>query len=214
MLLKVKHFCLENITNACINKRLTVVKTVRLSARTLVHLMQHIPNLKVIHLVRNPKAVSSSRAKQPWAMLYPNSEYFINANAQKYPIEARYFYHKTSQKANSSTNLKVKDIIVSEASRYCEQTLDDMHVLMNIAKQYPNSLFRLVYEDFIKYRSAILDKIYNFVGTSPSPNIYLWLEDQNSTSKIIAAKWKYRMTPDISYEIENVCLKLYEKIQF
>ena len=48
-------------TKLCLNSNLNLIKTVRLRAHLLISLMQNDPQLKVIHLVRDPRATMNSR---------------------------------------------------------------------------------------------------------------------------------------------------------
>lgn len=53
--------CAAILKATCLNSTFTVTKTVRVSMESVDTLMQRVPNLKVIHLFRDPRAVAKSR---------------------------------------------------------------------------------------------------------------------------------------------------------
>ena len=61
--------CISSIKSICQEKKIRVVKTVRLEADTIEELKQKHPGLKIIHMIRDPRAVVLSRIKVNWATL-------------------------------------------------------------------------------------------------------------------------------------------------
>ena len=54
--------CFESVRNTCSNAKQRIVKTIRLSMDLVKTLMKLLPNLKVIYLTRDPRAITNSRA--------------------------------------------------------------------------------------------------------------------------------------------------------
>ena len=53
--------CTRIVTGACKNAKYRIIKTIRLSMDLVKELMEIIPDLKVIHLVRDPRGIINSR---------------------------------------------------------------------------------------------------------------------------------------------------------
>ncbi|XP_022258876.1 carbohydrate sulfotransferase 4-like [Limulus polyphemus] len=64
--------CLKTglLENACRNARLLIIKTVRLRLRHAIELLKDkkVPNLHVIHLVRDPRGLIASRKQKRWCI--------------------------------------------------------------------------------------------------------------------------------------------------
>ena len=56
-----KDICLNILTNICIKSDYKIVKTIRISMDLVQTLIDFIPSLKVIHLLRDPRAITNSR---------------------------------------------------------------------------------------------------------------------------------------------------------
>lgn len=63
--------CLPPITKICQERPIRGFKTIRLKTSTLRKLFQRLPNLKVIHLMRDPRSVHSSRERH--GVKYPGN---------------------------------------------------------------------------------------------------------------------------------------------
>ena len=59
--------CLQLFQKACVNKSVIAVKTVRATMREAGELLSIHPNLKVIHLLRDPRHVTASRLRKSWS---------------------------------------------------------------------------------------------------------------------------------------------------
>ena len=59
--------CLPILTDTCKSSAITVIKTVRLTMATAGLLMEALPRLHILHLVRDPLAVSAARQASPWS---------------------------------------------------------------------------------------------------------------------------------------------------
>ena len=66
---RVLEHCVSSIKSVCQEKKIRVIKTVRLEVDTIEELKQKHPGLKIIHMVRDPRAVVLSRIKTNWATL-------------------------------------------------------------------------------------------------------------------------------------------------
>ena len=56
--------CIRRIEEACQRSRYRIIKTIRINMSLVKPLLAEIPNLKVIHLVRDPRGIIHSRGKK------------------------------------------------------------------------------------------------------------------------------------------------------
>ncbi|XP_050406810.1 carbohydrate sulfotransferase 1 [Patella vulgata] len=55
--------CLQQLIQACQQSKFRVIKTIRLSVKSISKYFSETPNFKIIHLIRDPRAIGSSRSK-------------------------------------------------------------------------------------------------------------------------------------------------------
>ena len=53
--------CVPKLKTACEQSNVRVIKTIRLSLKLISHLMKEVPGLKIVHLVRDPRATLRSQ---------------------------------------------------------------------------------------------------------------------------------------------------------
>ena len=53
--------CIQILEHACTKSKYRIIKTIRMSMELVLTLLNFIPHLKVIHLVRDPRAITNSR---------------------------------------------------------------------------------------------------------------------------------------------------------
>ena len=59
--------CIPKLEPMCRQRNLHAVKTVRLDMASVEKLLEHLPNLRVIHLLRDPRGVALSRSGTEWS---------------------------------------------------------------------------------------------------------------------------------------------------
>ncbi|XP_060559375.1 carbohydrate sulfotransferase 4-like isoform X2 [Ruditapes philippinarum] len=57
------YFCIKELERVCLSKTHRIVKTIRVSMELVSNMVEMWPNLKVVHLVRDPRAITHSRSK-------------------------------------------------------------------------------------------------------------------------------------------------------
>jgi len=102
----------------CYPRPLRVAKVVRATMQSMKPLMEWFPDLRVIHLVRDPRAVALSRREQDSSF---RGQF---ADAGKTP----------------------KDLIVREATIYCRQVVTDSQWKNELEQSFPGRFYSLTYE--------------------------------------------------------------------
>ena len=59
--------CIDGLRESCITSSLRVIKTIRARMEDAERLLAAHPNLKVVHLIRDPRGVVNSRLAKSWA---------------------------------------------------------------------------------------------------------------------------------------------------
>ena len=79
--------CLHKLIHACQSSNIAVLKTVRISMNVVERLLQKMPDLKVIHYMRDPRSLAQSRLKhQSFRGLYAGTS--VTKTAQLYCQDA------------------------------------------------------------------------------------------------------------------------------
>ena len=57
--------CMQDLEQVCKNQSIVSMKTARISMRVVERLLMKLPDLKVVHYMRDPRSISLSRLKHP-----------------------------------------------------------------------------------------------------------------------------------------------------
>ena len=105
----------------CSPRTLRVAKVVRASMSSMQPLMEWFPDLRVIHLVRDPRAVALSRREQD----------------------------SSFRGQFADTGVTQKNLIVREAMTYCRQVVADLQWKTELEQLFPGRFYSLTYEEVI-----------------------------------------------------------------
>ena len=188
----------------CDERRFRVVKLVRASMSSMKPLLDWIPDLRVVHLVRDPRPVALSRRD-------------FHASAR-------------GQFAEETKNLSQR--VIREASLYCRRVVDDVRWRLRLEQQYPGRLYSLSYEQLVEDPVGRATEVYKFIDQA-LPRSVLTAFDQLASGQLqkskaergagVGGNWttksgKYRasrwLTDRISrYEFEQInkrCMEMFE----
>ena len=131
--------CPAKLERHCKSFDITAVKTVRATMDVADALLTQYPQLKIIHLFRDPRSVANSRAKKWWAQVGLHTGY-----------------------KNASV------VRINEARAFCNTVSHDLSVRKELEKTFPGRIYELVYDDFMQNPLKRLTEVYEFLNLSVS----------------------------------------------
>ena len=174
--------CLPKLQYSCEDSGVRVLKVLRSSMKTLKYLLRDIPELKIIHLIRDPRATLKSQAS------------FGECGP------AKGGYQGCSNK-----------LCTALENNGLEQE--------RLAKQFPDRILDVFYEDLAKFPIEISIQLYNFIGINFSSEVENYIYNitmagnpnncaictTRSNASIHVDKWKKTIKPAFLTTIEDRC---------
>jgi len=150
----------------CAVRPLRVAKLVRASMLSMKPLLDWLPDLRVIHLVRDPRPVALSRRD----------------------------FHESARGKFSELTTNLSERTIREASIYCRQVVDDIRWRHRLEQRYPNRVYSLTYEQLVDDPVGRASDIYRFIGETPSDSVMnsfktLAIGNGNKTAKYLSTRW-------------------------
>lgn len=201
--------CVPDVERQCKYRNVRVMKTVRLKMETIENLMDKYPNLRIIHLMRDPKAVVLSRMKATWA-----------AAASTFPKlkGARSLIHRANETLKAllqrKANKLAENAFSEEAVRYCRLVMMDLRKRREIEAKYPGSTYELLYEKVVRNPIDEINNVYKFLGEEVPQNILKWFNKTYAQNLAQSRGWEKQLTFKLGETIESYCSELYENVDF
>ena len=191
--------CISRLQHMCENSKMRATKVVRPAMEVVKDLIKVIPNLKVIHLVRDPRDVSMSR------MLMQSA----HSSIAEREVRSSPLWPATKRRKEKRELSRVASAVPIEAAIFCNDVLADLIMYNDLIKTYPHSLYRLRYEDYISNPVSFANKIFDFVGLAMPSTLKKWLNSTVSTQS--KYKWKSKQTVMQHYfkDVQIVCKEFY-----
>ena len=222
--------CVPSIKKTCKSKALSVIKTVRMELETVTSLMDRYPNMRVIHLIRDPRSVVLSRIKSGWSTHGATNLKDSRATLKSKKSHDAATSGQSAQHVNASVKFddfslademkfapKATNGVAQEAQMYCSLTRKDIITRRHLEQRYPGSTYQMIYDHMVSHPLHELERIYRFID-EPIPNaITSWVKTLNSgakTSESIAAKWKAEMSVQTAQLVDKYCQNLYDTIDY
>ena len=175
--------CVEVLRKVISDRRLRATKVVRATMDSMRPLLLALPNLRVIHLVRDPRAVALSRIR--------------------FGESGRGAYTLSIQKSES--------YVVAEASLYCHHVTADIRSRLVLEHEFPGRILLIRYEDVIANPEQTFRDIYEFLD-EPLPKATIE-EMQKMVQKgqemNLATKWQGNMTYKEAITIMRQCAEFF-----
>jgi len=175
--------CTELLRKAITDRRLRACKLIRATMDSIGPLLRTLPTLRVIHLVRDPRAVALSR------ILYDNSGHGA------YTISIR----------------KPESPIVAEASLYCHHVTADIRSRLALEREFPGRILPVNYEDVVANPGQRFRDVYKLLN-EPVPHATLEEMQKKAKSgqaKNLTTKWQSKLTYLEAVTIERRCAEFY-----
>jgi len=180
--------CLETIINVCKTTPALVMKFIRLQMETVLEYLPHFPNMKVIHLIRDPRGMFNSRSKLGLANIKHGEADEIG-------------------KLN-------KD----EVRRFCDLLHKDLSVSKFIQQHAPDRIRVIQYEDLAENPKEVATQLLAFTGLGLTPRMENFIKHMTSSSRDSCAfctqrknsaktarKWRTEMKLNDAFYIYNTC---------
>lgn len=160
------------------------------------------PDVRVIHLLRDPRGVVSSRRE-----------------AHDESVIGRYAIAAKTTNASDLDFSNASDVVRREAMVYCRTAVRDIRVRQLLEAQYPGRILTISYEDVVADLSRYADLVYRFLGIGATPHeTRVWIEKNKAAVAKAEAnakrsgymspvdKWTKRLAPDDSAAIyRDIC---------
>ena len=175
--------CTEMLRKAISTRRLRATKVVRATMDSMRPLLCALPNLRVIHLVRDPRAVALSR--------------------NRFDPSGRGAYTKNIRKPESP--------IVAEASQYCHHVTADIRSRLALEREFPGHILSLRYEDVVANPEQRFRDVYKLLD-EPLPNATLaemQKKAESGQAKNLTTKWQSKLTYIEAVTIARQCAEFF-----
>ena len=175
--------CLKRMEAVCKNAKHRTTKIVRLTVDNLEHVLETLPNVKVVHLMRDPRAIINSRITTTWYNLHEtpyNNHRRIMTDAKDLCLRMKY-------DLKAATVLKQK-----YPGRFALAMFEDLQTDMK-AKTY------MLYSYFGIDKSSVESKLANMTGI---------LQEEHSVNRTrgnYSNWWRHQLTYGAVKVIDSVC---------
>lgn len=172
---KVVDYCISFLQNACLQSSVRAIKTVRLSMETVVELKKLYPHLKIIHLLRDPKATVLSRIRQNWAV-HGSTERSQALTVYKYitgTLGGKSLTPNASVFPNVSLGAGLRQVLVPEMRIFCRMIRRNEITRRHIEQQFPGTTYVHLFEDLFSDPVRATKQMLNFVGNNTADDSVL-----------------------------------------
>ena len=192
--------CTLPLERKCDDKKIVATKTARVSMVVVKKLLERLPNLKVIHYMRDPRSLTLSRLK------HPSFQGIYAGNIKAIEVK------------NSLYRPSIKRI----AQTYCQDVLNDLIVREDLQSQYPGVFIELFFEELAVFPTLTAKRVYDFLGVSLPDSVRHWLgnntrdagDHRTSRDSIdIVMRWRNHITPREIKDVETVCKSVMKRVK-
>jgi len=171
--------CTDVLRKVITDRRLRATKVVRATMDSMGPLLRALPTLRVIHLVRDPRAVALSRIR--------------------FDDSGRGIYTLHIPKSESH--------IVAEASLYCHHVTANIRSGLALQREFPDRILTLRYEDVVANPEQRFRDIYKLLDESVPKATLEEMQKlaQEGRASNLSTKWQSKVTYDESITIARQC---------
>ncbi|KAK2151370.1 hypothetical protein LSH36_366g06004 [Paralvinella palmiformis] len=182
--------CDQVLTNICHRRKMIVIKTVRATMASVEDLLSRHRNLRIIHLIRDPRAVVLSRKR------FGASSYGIYSTLQ---------------------NNETMDL-VKEAQLYCNTLLRDINERKRLQNKYPGAVIEVVYEKFVLDLVRNAKELYKIIDVPFTKRVHEWLLNNDyginreRNTSFIATRWWKSVSFGKAKEMAEKCKQVFNHV--
>ena len=161
-----------------------MTKVVRVTMTSVEPLLVQFPNFRIIHLLRDPRAVVLSR-----------ENFDRNVAVGAYALQYR------------------NESLIRETRFYCQTVIRDIKHRRKLEKVFPGRIYSLNYNNLVSDLPGQADKIFKFLDHVPSNNTLSWIRENNTDRRDIIkipTEWKDNISVRTSEDIVKICKELFE----
>lgn len=187
-----KSQCLHYLQRICRNKSHRIVKVLRLSVGSFTPLLEAIPRLKIVHLVRDPRAIINSRLNSRY---YPLSQPRQNDSLERNLCDKMLIDILDLIKLKSKYSDRIRVI-------YYEDLMENLQIRLKQLYTYLNLTYdeeQVAKHTEIKVNQAHPESVWKFDKARKSNNS-MW--------------WRQFMTWDQIQAVDRRCYKVYELLGY
>jgi len=177
--------CTATLRKAITERRLRAAKVVRATMDSMGPLLRTMPALRIIHLVRDPRAVALSRIR------------FGASGCGSYTLRQP----KASQESR----------IVAEASLYCRHATADIRSRLALEREFPGRIVPMRYEDVVDNPEQRFRDIYELLDEPPPPSTLTEMQRlaRKGQQMNVSSKWQRSMVYAVGTTIAQRCAEFF-----
>ena len=173
--------CTATLRKAITERRLRAAKVVRATMDSMGPLLRTMPALRIIHLVRDPRAVALSRIRFG-------------------PSGKGLYYQQVHRKKTGSR-------FVAEATQYCHHVIADIRTRLELEREFPGRIKSVRYEDVVDNPEQRFREVYELLDEPVPENTLNRMQTMayKGQKRNLTTKWQYRLAPSDQREIARHC---------
>ena len=173
--------CTAMLRKAITDRRLRATKVVRATMDSMGPLLRTMPALRIIHLVRDPRAVALSRIRFG-------------------PSGKGLYYQQVHRKKTGSR-------FVAEATQYCHHVIADIRTRLELEREFPGRIKSVRYEDVVDNPEQRFREVYELLDEPVPENTLNRMQTMayKGQKRNLTTKWQYRLAPSDQREIARHC---------
>ena len=181
---RVDETCVHILRRTITDRRLRAAKVVRATMNSMRPLLRALPTLKIIHLVRDPRAVALSRVN--------------------FGETGRGIYTLNMKKSESS--------IIAEASLYCHHVIADIRSRLELEREFPGRIWSVRYEEVVADPEQIFRDIYKFLGEPMPRTTHDEMQKKAQKGQVmkLSTKWQNNMKYKEAVTVARHCAEYFQ----
>ena len=198
---RVNANCTEMLREAITGHRLRATKVIRATMNSMGPLLRSLPTLRVIHLVRDPRAVALSRIlfDKSGRGMYTENSWALDASLRL----------GGSGRQNHTQN--PESYVIQEASLYCHHVTADIRSRLALEREFPGRILPVRYEDVVANPEQGFRDIYKFID-EPMPNTTfdtMQKRAKKGQARHVSTRWQKSLSFTEGFTIARRCAEFF-----